>query len=164
MRPITLIILSAVFLQLLGACESVSFQSTRDGKTTWRSEQLELVDNGGILSLSVRERTDEPVTVLLLLSNSLNPDTSEGESPRQAKPYAAARGVPTDGILRTTFSQLPIASYYVVAFVDRNQDGMLEEGWPPGAIDLDFIEPHSRIQHFHITNNQRVNLSLEIRE
>lgn len=161
MRSSISIILSAFLIHLFVGCESVSYQSTRDGKTTWRSEQLDLADDGGILSLSVRERMDEPITVLLLLSNSLIP---EEDSPRMAKPYAAARRIPTNGILRTTFSHLPIASYYVVAFVDRNEDGVLEEGWPPGSIDLDFVEPHSEIQHFHISNGQRVNLSLDIRE
>ena len=161
MRTLILVILSVFVLQSLAGCETVSYQSTRDGKTTWRSEQLDLAEDGGILSLSVRERIDEPITVLLLLSNSLIPDE---ESPREAEPYAAARGVPTNGILRTNFTQLPIASYYVVAFVDRNEDGLLEEGWPPGVVDLDFLEPHSEIQHFHITEGQRVNLSLEIRE
>ena len=161
MNPLSLIISSALLLQLAAGCESLSYQSTRDGKTTWRSEQLELAENGGVLSVSVRERSDDPITILLLLSKSLSP---EEESPREAEPYAAARGVPVGGILRTNFTQLPVASYYVVAFVDRNEDGLLQEGWPPGTLDLDFLEPHSQIQHFHITDSDRVNLSLEIQE
>ena len=161
MRTIIPILLCASLAPCLGGCETVSYQATRDGKTTWRSEQLALADDGGVLSLSVRERTDEPITVLLLVSNSLIP---EADSPRKAIPYAAARGIPTNGILRTNFTQLPIASYFVVAFVDRNDDGKLEESWPPAAIDLDFLEPHSEIQHFEIAKGQRVNLSLDIRE
>lgn len=154
-------ILSMLFIQLCVGCESVSFQSTQNGKDTWRSKQLELAADGGTIHLSVRERTDEPITVLLLVDNTLDPAE---ESPRKAKPYAAARGVPTNGILRLSFSQLPVASYYVVAFLDRNEDGQLEESWPPNDVKLDFAEPHSELQHFHIRDSRHVNIALEIQD
>ena len=161
MRSLIPIILSVLFIQLCIGCESVSFQSTQNGKETWRSEQLELAADGGSIHLSVRERTDEPITVLLLVDNS--PIPAE-QSPRNAKPYAAARGVPTNGILRLSFSELPIASYYVVAFVDRNDDGQLEESWPPNSVELDFVEPHSKLQHFHIRDSREINIALRIQD
>ena len=161
MRTLISILFGAILIPLPSGCESVTYQATQDGKTTWRSEQLELDENGGMISLSVREQGDDPITVLLLVSNSLVPSE---ESPRTATPYAAARGVPTNGLLRINFTQLPIASYFVVAFIDQNGDGRLEEGWPPDDIDLDFIEPHSRIQHFHLRDSKRVNISLAIRD
>ena len=154
--------ISCVLITLLCVgCESVSFQSTQHGKDTWRSKQLQLDADGGTIHLSVRERADEPITVLLLVDNTLDPGE---ESPRKAKPYAAARGVPTNGILRLSFSQLPIASYYVVAFLDRNDDGQLEESWPPNVVKLDFVEPHSELQHFHIRDSKHINLALDIRD
>ena len=144
----------------LGGCSTTTYEAVFEGRTTWRSAELELDSDGGRINLRVRESRSEPVTILLLDSG----DLPEGDQmPKSLTPIAAARGVPASGVLQVTFSHLPAGSYFVLAFLDRNRDGVLEESWPPQDLPRAFVEPHSPLEHFHVPESGLVNIALEIR-
>ena len=139
------------------ACQSTSIDTTHHGRSTWRSQEMELIPGGGRIHVNVLCDSDDPITVVLL---------SEGvfeHSETQSGPTcAAASGVTRSGMLLVRFRDLPVSEYMVVAFHDENGDGRLVGNFQPTGFATEFTEPHSKLERFHLHAGDTVNVSLDL--
>ena len=138
------------------ACQTTSIDSIRDGRSTWRSDQLEMNPGGGRIHVNVVCDSNEPVTVVLLS------ETSQGSAVGPDSSRAAASGVTRNGMFLVRFLDLPAAGYMVIAFSDRIGDGRLEERIFAGGAEPSFTEPHSTLKRFMVREGDICNVSLEL--
>ncbi len=138
------------------ACHSTSIESTRDGRSTWRSDRLQMNPGGGRIHVNVSCDSNEPVTVVLL--SEASEDFADGLD----SSCAAASGVTRNGMFLVRFLDLPAARYMVIAFSDQNGDGRLEESIFAGGSKRSFTEPHSTLKRFMVREGDICNVSLEL--
>ena len=149
----------SLFVTLMSAtsCDTTSINAVRDGRSTWRSENLELNPGGGRIHVNVLCDADDPITVVLL-----SEDLAGDSSPRVDPSCAAATGVTRNGMFLVRFLDLPIAEYMVVAFFDVNGDGHLDQTILPMGGAMNFTEPHSKLKRFQIRGGDTINVSLDL--
>ena len=150
-------VLVLFFLANATACQTTSIDASRDGRSTWRSQQLDLVPEGGRIHVSVVCDSDDPITVVLLCE-----DVSEDSENQSGSSCAAASGFTRNGILLVRFHDLPVAEYMVIAFHDANGDGRLIEKFVPADFATDFTEPHSKLERFDVQEGDTINVSLDL--
>ena len=155
-RPLLFMCL-VVALMSAASCHTTSIDAAPDGRSTWRSEKLELIPEGGRIHVNVLCDSEEPITVVLLSEDV------EGDSDSRVDPScAAATGVTRNGMFLVRFLDLPVAEYMVVAFFDVNGDGHLDETSFPTGGSMKFTEPHSRLKRFQISGGDIINVSLDL--
>ena len=155
-RPLLFMCL-LVALMSATSCHTTSHDVAPDGRSTWRSEKLELIPGGGRIHVNVLCDSDDPITVVLL-SEDLAEDSSSGVD----SSCAAATGVTRNGMFLVRFLDLPVAQYMVVAFFDVNGDGRLDEASFPAGGSMKFTEPHSKLKRFPIRDGDIINVSLDL--
>ena len=155
-RPLLFICL-VVALTSATSCHTTSIDAAPDGRPTWRSEKLELNSGGGRIHVNVLCDSDEPITVVLL-SEDLEKDSGSPVDPS----CAAANGVTRNGMFLVRFLDLPVAEYMVVAFLDVNGDGHLDETSFSTGGSMKFTEPHSKLKRFQIRDGDTINVSLDL--
>ena len=153
--------LSAFCLLNLTACQTTSIDATRDGRSTWRADGLELTPGGGCIHVNVNCASNDPITVVLL-SEDLLEKAEVAETAHAGTSFAAASGYTRNGMFLVRFLELPISEYMVIAFVDVDGDGRLVEEASFIDSPTKFIEPHSRLMRFEIDNGATVNVTLDL--
>lgn len=147
----------AVALMSATSCHTTSIDASPDGRSTWRSEKLELISGGGCIHVNVLCDSDDPITVVLL-----SQDLPEDSSSRVDPSCAAATGVTRNGMFLVRFLDLPVSEYMVVAFFDVNGDGRLDETFFSTGESRKFTEPHSKLKRFQIREGDIINVSLDL--
>ena len=155
-RPLLFMCL-VVALMSAASCHTTSIDAAPDGRSTWRSEKLELIPDGGRIHVNVLCDSDDPITVVLL-----SQDLPEDSSSRVDPSCAAATGVTRNGMFLVRFLDLPVSEYMVVAFFDVNGDGRLDETFFSTGESRKFTEPHSKLKRFQIREGDIINVSLDL--
>jgi hypothetical protein len=154
---VILFILCPFVLTNVTACQSSSLDTTHNGRSTWRAEELQLVPGGGRIHVNVLCDSEDPITVVLLSEGVFE----QSETP-SGPTCAAASGVTRSGMLLVRFRDLPVSEYMVVAFHDLNGDGRLVGNFEPSGFATEFTEPHSKLERFHLHEGDTVNVSLDL--
>lgn len=156
-RPACVLLSVIVLLPVVG-CRSARLHAVNDGQTTWRSDAVPIMRDGGIVTVHVGYGHDEEVTVVLVDAVQMN----ELDNVRDARAITAARGRARDGDFVVRFTGLPPGTYHAHAFRDVDGDGCHSSHPPP--FESEYMEPHSGFERIDVTAGSRHEIELRIRE